>query len=168
MGAYTNGIASWRAQNDCEIVLSFDMSNEVFLITPLPDEAAIRHESRTNWKNFFVLKELVAMAIYIREEGPFGLDIWLLLEYGVKESWTKLVTVGPNLTGFIQTLGYGKNDTIFFDKSEGELVLYDPSTKEMRNLQIGYAVYLSLQLIPYEETLVSVRGGIEFEEDDIC
>ncbi|KAB1202162.1 hypothetical protein CJ030_MR8G020240 [Morella rubra] len=102
-------MASWLAAGiDWEGVLSFDMSKEVFLITPLPDEAAIRHESRTNWKNFFVLKELVAMAIYIREEGPFELDIWLLLEYGVKESWTKLVTVGPNLTGFIQTWDMGR------------------------------------------------------------
>ncbi|KAB1201227.1 hypothetical protein CJ030_MR0G004585 [Morella rubra] len=146
MGAYTNGIASWWAQNDCEIVLSFDMSNEVFLTTPLPDEGVIGQVSDT-WKNFFVLNELVAMAIYIIEEGPFGLDIWFLLEYGVKESWTKMITVGP-LTGFIQTLGYGKNDTICLDKSEGELVLFDPSTKEMRSLQIGHPASLSLQLTP--------------------
>ncbi|KAB1202195.1 hypothetical protein CJ030_MR8G007905 [Morella rubra] len=107
-----------KAAIDWEGVLSFDMSKEVFLITPLPDEEVYGHES-DNWKNFFVLNELVAMAIYIREEGPFELDIWLLLEYGVKESWTKLVTVGPNLTGFIQTLGYGKNDTIFLTNLMG-------------------------------------------------
>lgn len=148
------------------MLLSFDMSKEVILITPLPDKEVIGLVPDT-WRNFFVLNESVAMATYIREEGPFGLNIWLLLEYGVKGSWTKIVTVGP-LTGVIQTLGYGKNDTIFFDKSEGELVLYDPSTKEFRSPQIGHAALLSLQLIPYEETLVSLRGGSEFEEENIC
>lgn len=107
------------------------------------------------------LNELVALAVHVKEEEPFGLDIWLLHEYGVKESWTKLFTIGP-LTGTIRPLGFWKNDTIFLDKSDGELVLYDSSTKETINLPIGHAVPLSLQLITYEETLTSVQGGSEF------
>ncbi|KAB1202164.1 hypothetical protein CJ030_MR8G020242 [Morella rubra] len=74
---------------DWEAILSFDMRNEV------------------------------ALAVHIKGEEPFDMDIWLLLAYGVKESWTKLFTVGP-LTGITLPLGFWKNDPMFFGKSNGE------------------------------------------------
>ncbi|GLT81371.1 hypothetical protein SLA2020_527600 [Shorea laevis] len=83
-------------------------------------------------------------------------DIWLLLEVGVKDSWTKLSTIGP-LTEIKELLGFWKNETMLLEKCDGQLVLYDPSTKEMTNLQIHEDRYL-LQLVTYTETLVSVKG----------
>jgi F-box interacting protein len=77
---------------DWEGVISFDMSDEVFLKTPVPDD--VLNES----KSFFVLRESIAMAVNTMEvssdddseqdwsydEACF--DIWLLLEVGVKGS----------------------------------------------------------------------------------
>ncbi|GLT81366.1 hypothetical protein SLA2020_527550 [Shorea laevis] len=83
-------------------------------------------------------------------------DIWLLLEVGVKDSWTKLSTIGP-FTEIRQPLGSWKNETMLLERFDGQLVLYDLSTKEMTNLQIHGDRYF-LQLVTYMETLVSVNG----------
>jgi hypothetical protein len=81
-----------------------------------------------------------------------------LNEFGVTGSWTKLFAFGP-LIGIDNPLGFWKNDSMFLEKTDGQLVLYNPSTQEMINLQID-GVPKSLQVIPYTESLVSLRGGI--------
>ncbi|XP_059438748.1 F-box/kelch-repeat protein At3g23880-like [Corylus avellana] len=166
---YINGMVSWEAYcHDWEGVLSFDVSDEVFLKTWLPDDVIgnpLRH--------IFELNELIAMAVTIIDEewSEFCFDIWLMHEVGVKDSWTKLFTVGP-FTEIERPLGVWKNDTqtMFFEHFEGQPVLYDSSTKEITNLQIGHEVTrcLHLQLVTYMETLVSVKGGNEFEEQGNC
>ncbi|XP_059436765.1 F-box/kelch-repeat protein At3g06240-like [Corylus avellana] len=146
---YINGIACWWAYAaDWEGVLSFDMSDEVILKTPLPDDVLIFI------MDFFVLNESIAMAVCI-EEGTdiVCFDIWLLLEVGVKDSWSKLFTIGP-FTDILKQLGFWKNGTMFLEKYDGQLVLYDPSTKQMTDLQIHYRWS---QLITYMETLISVK-----------
>ncbi|XP_059439978.1 F-box/kelch-repeat protein At3g23880-like [Corylus avellana] len=162
---YTNGMVSWEVHCcDWDGVLSFDMSDEVFLKTSLPDDV-----TADCYKRLFVLNELIAMAVTIPDEewSEVCFDIWLMHKVGVKESWTKLFTVGPS-TEIERPLGVWKNDTMFLENSEGQPVLYDPSTKEMTNLQIGHEATYTLQLVTYMETLVSVKGGNEFEEQGNC
>ena len=61
--------------------------------------------------------------------------IWSLLEYGVKESWIKLFTIEP-LLGIEKPLGFWKNESFFLRNNEGQLLLYDPSTQKITNLQV--------------------------------
>ncbi|KAG2695684.1 hypothetical protein I3760_07G024000 [Carya illinoinensis] len=159
-----NGIGSWWASGDNDAnwvgILSFDITKEVFLATPLPDISDIGYPFH-KYQQYFLLNELVAFAISwkaIGEEGSrMWWDIWLLNEYGVTESWTKLFRVGP-LTGVIRPLEYWMNDIIFWEKDDEQLALYDPSTKEMTNLQIE-GESLSFQVITYMESLVSISGA---------
>ncbi|XP_062162393.1 F-box/kelch-repeat protein At3g23880-like [Alnus glutinosa] len=169
-GTYINGMTSWLAyENDCKLfVLSFDMSNEVFLKTPLPDTY------REGGEELFVLNELIVITIPMTiDEQYFELiyDIWVLLEIGVKDSWTKLFTIGPfieiNDIGWPGPLGFWKNDIMLIVKSDGQLALYDPSSKQLTNLQI-HGDIMCFQLVTYMETLVSVKGGNEFEEQNNC
>jgi hypothetical protein len=78
-----------------------------------------------------------------------------------RHTWTSLFTIGPfiqinNSVGFPFPfpLGFWKNDAMFI--VNGQLVLYDPSTKQMTNLQI-HVDRESMQLVTYMETLVSVK-----------
>jgi F-box interacting protein len=166
LNTYVNGMASWEARVDgWEGVLSFDMSNEVFLKTWLPDVLMV--DGLNSWRHFFLLNESIAMAVTILvADGPDGawkgemwescFDIWLLLEVGVKDSWTKLFTIGP-FKEIERPLGFWKNETMFLVKWDKQLVLYDPMTKEMSNLQIGYRVTRRTSLFTYMETLVSIK-----------
>uniref|UniRef100_A0A2N9J528 F-box associated domain-containing protein n=1 Tax=Fagus sylvatica TaxID=28930 RepID=A0A2N9J528_FAGSY len=92
-------------------------------------------------------------------------DIWLLHEFGVEESWTKLITIGP-LTQINRPLGFWKNEySLFLENTDGQLVLYDFSTQEMTDLHID-GIPSSLQMLTYMESLVSVRGGNELQEQE--
>ncbi|XP_059438985.1 F-box/kelch-repeat protein At3g23880-like [Corylus avellana] len=159
MNTYTNGMASLEAYGDNRgNLLSFDMSNEVFLKTPKPDDVFL--DEFSDWTDIFVLNESIALIVLVWDKGMSEIcyDIWLLLEVGVKDSWTKLFSIGP-FTDFKQPrpLGFWKNDAVLFENLDGQMVLYDPSTKEMTNLPIHGETY-SLQLVTYMETLVSVNG----------
>ncbi|KAE7995725.1 hypothetical protein FH972_000495 [Carpinus fangiana] len=160
---YTTGMSSWLAyvdyisQRDL-FVLSFDMSDEVFLKTLLPDNVI--------GVALYVLNESIAMVAEREVEGQtlvFYHDIWLLLKVGVKDSWAKLFTIEPFADDVCRPLGFWKNDTMFWIKNGGQLVLYDPSTKQITYLQI-HGDGDNMQLVIYMETLVSVKGGNEFEE----
>ncbi|XP_059439285.1 F-box/kelch-repeat protein At3g23880-like [Corylus avellana] len=159
MNTYTNGMASLEAYGDNRgNLLSFDMSNEVFLKTPKPDDVFL--DEFSDWTDIFVLNESIALVVLVWDKGMSEIcyDIWLLLEVDVKDSWTKLFSIGP-FTDFKQPrpLGFWKNDAVLFENLDGQMVLYDPSTKEMTNLPIHGETY-SLQLVTYMETLVSVNG----------
>jgi F-box interacting protein len=186
MGKCSNGMASWLVDGvglqileqyydyECleKFVLSFDMSDEVFLETAIPDN--VRSDS---FLTLFVLNESIGMVESINvgvDEKYFEVTfhIWSLLKVGIKDSWTRLFTIGPFIEfndslGFPLPLGFWKNDTMFIVKSDGELVLYDPFTKQMTKLQV-HGDRESLQLVTYMETLVSVKGGNEFKEQDNC
>ncbi|KAE7995654.1 hypothetical protein FH972_000428 [Carpinus fangiana] len=168
LNTYTNGIASlmpYGYGDNWGNLLSFDMSNEVFLKTPLPDDVLLDELSDlvlnefSDWAKIFVLNESIALVVLVWDKGMTEIcyDIWLLLEVGVKDSWTKLFSIGPFTDFKPRLLGFWKNDAVLFEDLDGQMVLYDPSTKEMTNLPIHGGTY-SLQLVTYMETLVSVNG----------
>ncbi|XP_059436797.1 F-box/kelch-repeat protein At3g06240-like [Corylus avellana] len=65
LNTYINGMASWELSvRGWEGVLSFEMSDEVFLKTPVPDDVL-----NDRWSHFFLLKESIAMAVTITVEG---------------------------------------------------------------------------------------------------
>ncbi|KAG7968444.1 hypothetical protein I3843_08G154800 [Carya illinoinensis] len=150
---------------DCEYILSFDMSKEVFLRTPMTDKRVIG-SGLYNWRDLFLLNESVALSVRNsdEEQSDFCFHIWLLGEFGVEESWRKIYTLGP-LTGFDTVLGFWKDDALFFGSADGRLFLYDSSTKEMNYLQID-GEPMTLRLITFMETLVSVKVGNETEEQN--
>jgi hypothetical protein len=110
-------MVSWEAHCwDWDGVLSFDMSDKVFLKTSMPNDV-----TADCCKHLFMLNELIAMAVIPDEEYEEWLevcfDIWLMHEVGVKDFWTKLFTIGPFIE-IERPLGVWKNDTIFLEKSE--------------------------------------------------
>ena len=68
-------------------------------------------------RTFFVLNESVALFVVIidRERLESCFYVWSLLEFGVKESWTKLFAIGL-LMGIYHPIGFWKNDKIFLGK----------------------------------------------------
>lgn len=162
---YTKGMFSWSAsiRDDLDFfpgILSFDMSNEVFLTTTLPDGDL--EDPNGTWRIFFVLNELVSLVTFgkDRERLENCFYIWSLLEYGVKESWIKLFTIGP-LMGIEKPLGFWKNESLFLRNNEGQLLLYDPSAQKITNLQVDGR---PMQMITYVESLISLKGGNDLEE----
>ncbi|THG21162.1 hypothetical protein TEA_011496 [Camellia sinensis var. sinensis] len=88
-------------------------------------------------------------------------DIWVMTEYGVVESWTKLFTID---FGISKAVGFRKNGEFLAEDSEGKLVTYD--------FKMGQIVYLgihglkqSFHLDNYMESLVLLIEGNEVLEE---
>ncbi|KAI5432610.1 hypothetical protein KIW84_020059, partial [Lathyrus oleraceus] len=111
-------------------LISFDLSNEVFINTPIPSFSGER------WMGLSVLNDSIVLFKHhqnIHTLNTSTFDILILGEFGVKESWYKLFTVGP-LPWFEIPIGVGKKGEIFFRKEDSELVWVDLKTNTIKHL----------------------------------
>lgn len=67
--------------------------------------------------------------------------------------------------GIEKPLGFLKNDSMFLENNEGKSLLYNLSIQEMTNLQVG-GEPKSLQMITYVDSLISVKGENDYEDQD--
>ncbi|KAI5411075.1 hypothetical protein KIW84_056282 [Lathyrus oleraceus] len=84
-GKYVSGTINWLAQrwprSSPPFIVSFDLGNESYQEVLLPDNK----EVNDNFMTLDVFADCLCMLC--------GHDIWLMKEYGNKESWTKLFTI---------------------------------------------------------------------------
>ncbi|XP_009762226.1 F-box/kelch-repeat protein At3g23880-like [Nicotiana sylvestris] len=155
---YKNEIFCWLAQNgdNNEVILSFNMSEEIFENTPLPSNIGVfgEQEIRNIWV-ILPLNESISLIVYCLKQVEKYFDIWVINELGVKNCWTKLQRIGP-LSRVERPLGFWKNGEFILENSNGQLVIYDPVNQEVKTLGF-YGKRDRLELVVYKESLVSVN-----------
>ncbi|KAJ4713973.1 F-box protein [Melia azedarach] len=140
---YLNGVCYWLTKQDFQfkVILSFDMSNEVF--------QEIQHPSSIPESADRTLGlHIDYLAVLVLDENYF--EIWIMKE----KRWTKHLSVGP----FIEVekpLAFWKKGSFLVESSTGDLLLYDPITREMRNLGLQNCWFAVL----YKENLLTIKGG---------
>lgn len=148
--AHLNGACHWLG-DDCGdyFIVSLDMADEVFQKLKMPPVL---------WSEFAqlaVLNDCLAVLTYYYKERERCFDMWVMREYGIEESWTKIFTVGP-FTGVVERpVGYSKKGEVFLQNKNGQLIRYDPWTNEIKNIGIPHPKH-SFQVISYKESLVSI------------
>ncbi|XP_022740631.1 F-box/kelch-repeat protein At3g06240-like isoform X2 [Durio zibethinus] len=159
---YSNGFYHCLAVVDSEeLLLSFDMSNEVFVTTPFPDGRLGKNCRTTRYLTYLMeingsLGMLLCHDYYVRY-GCY--DAWVLGEPGLKNSWTKLFTIESFPPATIP-LGVGSDGEIFLVNEDSKfLAWHHRDNKEIKTLQFEG---IALELAMYAESLVSFRGGTAF------
>ncbi|EOY19955.1 F-box and associated interaction domains-containing protein isoform 1 [Theobroma cacao] len=154
--AYINGIYYWEATgDDGDLILSFDMVEEVFSTLSLPNFGMSKAECSWCIASF---KEALATIVHPRIGMEKCYDIWILNGY----SWTKQLTIGPIL-GVEMPLGFWKNGELFLESENHKLVMFDPCTGQLRDFGIYMSQDSTQQLVVYAESIVSIRGSLEYE-----
>ncbi|XP_038704670.1 uncharacterized protein LOC120000618 [Tripterygium wilfordii] len=121
--------------------LTFDFANEVFERLPLPDFDESRYDcviSSFNglpaaiiYNNGYSSFEGFTGSVYddhYWKNANTQFDVWVMTEYGVKEYWVKLHSVGP-FSGVEWPLGLSNNGWLFLANPTGQLLFCDASTK---------------------------------------
>lgn len=121
----------WGKRGTRNLVVSFHMSNEVFHELMLPDSLPTEH--LTNLK-ITVLGYSLAVLKYTNVLIVESCCLWVMKEYGVAESWTKLLSF--RLEQSWSTLGFRKDGRFVFPYRDIGLVSYNPETDKMNNLGI--------------------------------
>ncbi|KAK3025744.1 hypothetical protein RJ639_040436 [Escallonia herrerae] len=142
-----NGHFHWWAVDEDhggESMLSFHVSTEVFQQIRLPSVCAAPDG---NERAFLVLSESIALVLFNPSERT-SFDIWLMTEYGVAESWTKLFTIGP-LVQVERPVLFWKHE-LLMEKANGQLVSYYLISQRLKEFQV-YGAQQSLRAIAYAE-----------------
>uniref|UniRef100_A0A5B7BIV1 Putative F-box associated interaction domain-containing protein n=1 Tax=Davidia involucrata TaxID=16924 RepID=A0A5B7BIV1_DAVIN len=151
-GKYANGALHWAAS--CEmgsnyswVIVSFDLAKETYGEVAQPNYGG----SVSDFTLGILGGCLCVVCTYIGTHA----DVWVMKEYTVKDSWTKLVTI-PYLTGLPQypmPLCISKNDEILTEFGSS-LVIYNPKNNIFRYPLIhNFQAYLEVDT--YVESLVS-------------
>ncbi|KAL3525816.1 hypothetical protein ACH5RR_014188 [Cinchona calisaya] len=165
-----NGCYHWRA-NDIEtysaMILSFDISNEVFREINFPPNAVVDEELQFYTSNIVVLDNSLALLIRYSYTRPPNIgdpvdqliDIWMMMDYGVESSWMKRYSLGP-ISGIECPLSSWTNDKLLVEtENNGQLGSYAFLENNGRGVLKAYNVYgypISLQAFIYKESLVSL------------
>ncbi|PIA57850.1 hypothetical protein AQUCO_00500044v1 [Aquilegia coerulea] len=168
---FRNGIYCWSGWDSFmenglsinrNIILSFDFSKEVFGTMPVPDVCLNLQDCKLK---LALLRENIACIEWVYhppERENWNCKIWVLNEYGVKESWTKLYTIVLDSKAFPRLLSM--NGMIIWIKnyqftSESRLCLYNTITQELKSLPYDGTFPLYLQVANYKESLVSIESA---------
>uniref|UniRef100_A0A7N2R9G5 Uncharacterized protein n=1 Tax=Quercus lobata TaxID=97700 RepID=A0A7N2R9G5_QUELO len=111
---------------------------------------AIRKDMFFPNKTLDVFNDCLACIVYGINEY---IDIWVMLEYGVEDSWTKQLVVG-HLLGIQRPLQLLGNEEILPVDENKTLVLYNIGSQEIKILQrTGYPkIFMPTQAIVYVES----------------
>jgi molecular chaperone HtpG len=157
---YLGGVCHWLSEKDEEenpdgpCLVSFYLSNEVFLVTPIPSDLDDCFEVEALWINLAVINDFIALISYHEQTTTFHISI--LGELGTKESWIKLFILGP-LPCIERPIGVGTKGEILFERKYEELVWFDINTQTIEEL--GYkARGPSTRIIIYMENILP-NGG---------
>ncbi|KAE9458790.1 hypothetical protein C3L33_09301, partial [Rhododendron williamsianum] len=170
-----DGVFHWcsvfRGDEDyVEVVLSFDMSRELFQVTPKPEKYNM-HNRLSNYIrkqcHFSLLRDSLAANLSFFKESHTTVELWVMkkdsdrmVEAGVSfssYSWSHEFTVELSHPWPCVLMGFWSKNEILIWKTDwtgGTPFLYDIVTKQARDLQLsGELNFL------YKESLVSVKGG---------
>ncbi|XP_043811558.1 uncharacterized protein LOC122723471 [Manihot esculenta] len=143
-----------------DLIVSFDLSNEVIKTTALPD-AFSSHFWRT-----ILLLEMSMLLLSLSTNHH--VELWVLLEYGVDESWTKLFTVAyPECLEMSLPLGFSRRASLFFSSWNQHLLVWNPPEETISPVPLRRAVHTSnyLQAVPYMESHTSLKGCNKLEDE---
>ncbi|KAL7128915.1 hypothetical protein ABFS83_13G026600 [Erythranthe nasuta] len=154
--AYVNGVVHWlaykpfdeNARRRCSI-LAFDIGDEVFGEVMPPDELAKEASASLG---IFVIED----SLGIVGSNMVSWNVWMMKEYCVRESWTKLYTIDllEEITNFVW---FWKSGEALLTIRDLGLVVYNPETRETKDPGI-YGDPYSFFVDNYVESLVLVRG----------
>lgn len=148
-----------------EFINSFDIDTEQFGIAPPPDHFQELDKVFTEYTTTGVLGDCLFIC-YFPDFVEF--DIWVMKEYGVKESWTKQFVIKD-----MYPKGYGwdiyqpmlvlSNGEIFMLLNNEEITCYNQKRRHMRGAK-SFRIRSQFDAIAYTPCLVSLYNVAKGEQ----
>jgi F-box interacting protein len=138
LSVFVNGASHWVAHTPPEegtfrnVIVAFDMVDEVFHEIPVPD--CFVGKLYLNM-TVAVLDGLLCLVPFNERMEEQSFSIWIMKEYGIGESWTKLFNIHIS-QGLKRVVAFRKNGEVLVTDRKGELLSYEPHIK--RVTQLGF------------------------------
>ncbi|XP_059650914.1 F-box protein At3g07870-like [Cornus florida] len=158
--AFLNGAAHWlafdRRRDDffC-LIVSFHMGDEIFREIMVP---------ASNFRVHGVVAKFQESLSLIDVLGTDSYSIWVMKEYGISNSWTKLFNIDTRGGLLYWIAGFTRNGHVLFATKFGYLVAYDPEVKQVTHHRIRGPIIPtysdSFYADTYTESLVFFRSKL--------
>ncbi|KAH7836720.1 hypothetical protein Vadar_004760 [Vaccinium darrowii] len=158
VGSALHWVVSRKPESDvANLIAAFDLTSEEYRLVPQPEFSE---------KDFHMnIGELEGCLSILCNYIQVRVDVWVMKDYGVKESWTKLFSVAqPEVIRsfeFVIPLAYSKcGSKVLLVQDNKKLVWYDVAHKKVKKIKArGIPDYFESFL--FVESLVPLRGGGE-------
>ncbi|TMW93845.1 hypothetical protein EJD97_011086 [Solanum chilense] len=159
---YFRGSCHWIAISEVDplVILSFDMSKEIFQTMKMPHTCYFIGGPRYS---LVILNDFLTLICYSYQQPAIDqlndlIDIWIMNDYCVCESWSKEYTVaGLPIESPLSILnGY----LLLFQSKSGSLMSYNLNSNEVNELNL-HGCPGTLRVIVYKESLISIPRGSE-------
>ncbi|VFQ66212.1 unnamed protein product [Cuscuta campestris] len=91
-GCFLNGSSHWCGR---AYIWSFHFGEEKFLRIPIPNDIVTTAYDKRK-KKVIVLDSCLCLGCFSQRNGSVTMDVWIMKEYGVKESWVKQFVIVTN------------------------------------------------------------------------
>ncbi|XP_023765499.1 F-box/kelch-repeat protein At3g06240 isoform X2 [Lactuca sativa] len=137
-------------------IVVFDLGSETLFEMPLPD--AILEDNRMNHLGVLSGKLCVRSYRWFEDEG---IDVWVMEEYGVAESWVKRHSFCFSHFNCCPLNGFTSHSEFIYRNTDGHLVLYDPVADKTRILEKHCrGKYRPKRIVEYIDSLVWVAPSL--------
>ncbi|KAK9903126.1 hypothetical protein M0R45_001265 [Rubus argutus] len=160
--AYVHGALHWVsvASFSVSIVIrSFDFEREEFEVVLPPGNFGGREKQFSECVKVGVLRDSLVLCVYTDDPSKF--DLWVMKDYGVQESWTKILVLEDNYPrgrglDFYQPMVFLSNGDILMSYNNEDVVCYNKEMKGFTETKITGTGSV-FRAIAYTPCLVSLR-----------
>ncbi|THF98722.1 F-box protein At3g07870-like [Camellia sinensis] len=158
--SFVNGALHWLnfARDSPDFICCFDFGSEQFRVVPEPPEFGLRRKEFPDHIRVGVLRDSLSICDF---SNPFCIDIWLMKDYGIKESWSKELVIenGIGKRGNLdrhEPIMILKSGEILMLVNKDSLVMYKPKLGKFKKLNT-YGIKSEFYGIAHTPSLVSLR-----------
>nr|BAQ18965.1 S10-locus linked F-box protein type-14 [Petunia x hybrida] len=158
---FYKGTSHWFGNTNTVVILGFDMSTETFRNIKMPNTC---HFKDRKCYGLVVLNESLTLICYpypgceIDPAVDF-MEIWIMKEYGVNDSWSKKYTIVP--LAIESPLAIWKNHLLLLQSITGHLISYNLNSDEIKEFNLhGWPKSLRVKI--YKESLTLIPKEREF------
>lgn len=153
---FVNGVYHWINLRDL-LIHSFDFEQEIFQPVPTP----LFIETCNNDVELGSLEGCLSICNKRNHPAPKDIELWVMNEYGIQESWTKKFVIREHINiflppYFLEPLRYLKNGEVLMLYRHCNVICYNPITRRFRYIKFyGHVVY-SYVVLPYVPSFMRV------------
>ncbi|XP_043700422.1 F-box protein At3g07870-like [Telopea speciosissima] len=147
-----NAAIHWMLYTSCSI-FSFDLVHEVFRELPQPPG----NSGNSCYRHMAVMGRCLTVFFKHYKQNYSLIEMWVMKEYGVKESWTKQHIIVNYFGWEFKPIEFRNNEILFWHH-DNKLVLYNSRSKTERNPGIHGLPITTFKAYSHNESLVTLKG----------
>ncbi|CAL5393954.1 unnamed protein product [Camellia sinensis] len=157
--SFVNGAVHWLncAGDSPDFICCFDFGSEQFRVVPEPPEFGL-HKEFPDHIRLGVLQDFLSICDF---SSPSRINIWLMKDYGIKESWSKELVIENGIGKRVHLCSYEpiiilKSGEILMLVNKDTVMLYNPKSGSFKKLNI-FGIKSEFYGIAYIPSFVSLK-----------